>query len=358
VSDSSIARVVRPDILALKAYPVVPAAPGMVKIDLMENPYRLPPELREALGQALAEVAINRYPVPSFSELTAELRAVLGIDPALGILLGNGSDDLLAMLTLLVARPEACVLALEPSFPMYRMNALLHGMRYVGVPLEADFTLDLDRLLAAIREHQPALVWLAYPNNPTGNLFPRAAMEAAIAAAPGLVVVDEAYFPFSGGATLLDAVPGCPQLVLVRTLSKMGLAGVRLGFAVAAPALIGELNKVRQPFNVNVLTEAAVRFILRHFAVLTAQTAALVANRPVLERGLDALPQVTRFPSAANFVTIRVPDAPRTYAALRERGILVRNFHGGHPLLDHCLRVTVGTAEEIAQLLAALPDCL
>jgi histidinol-phosphate aminotransferase len=355
-----VAACVRPEIQALKAYHVVPFD-GPVKIDLMENPYRLPAELQAKVAQAVAQVALNRYPVPTHVGLTEQIRQVMQIPAALDILVGNGSDDILSLLTVILAKPGATVLSIEPSFPMYRMNAVFTGMRYVGVPLAADFSLDEATLLAAIEQHQPALVWIAYPNNPTGNLFAMETIEKVVQSTPGVVAIDEAYFPFSGGATVLPRMADWPNAVLIRTLSKLGLAGARLGFAAAAPEWIHALNKVRQPFNVNVLTEAAVRVILDHYSVLTAQTEALVAGRARLTRMLDeiAVPLgATRFASAANFVTLRVPDAPATYDALKTRGILVRNFHGAHPLLTHCLRITVGTDPEIDQLAAALPGCL
>jgi len=227
-------------------------------------------------------------------------------------------------------------------------------MRYVGLPLREDFTLDAQALLSAIARERPALTWIAYPNNPTGNLFPREAILRIVAAAPGLVVVDEAYYAFSGGATLLDEVGRHPNLVLVRTVSKLGLAGLRLGLAIAPRDWAAELEKLRLPYNVNVLSMAAAELLLDNGAVLHAQTAAIVFERERLEGALDRIAGVARYPSAANFVLVRVPDAPRAFEGLRQRGILVRNFHGSHPLLDNCLRLTVGTPEENDRMATAL----
>jgi histidinol-phosphate aminotransferase len=351
------ADLVRDEILALNAYHVPPAA-GLVKLDAMENPYRLPGALAQALGERLARVALNRYPEPSGATLKARLRSAMAIPETLEMVLGNGSDELIQMLSLLVARPGAVALAVEPSFVMYRMSAIVAGLRYEGVPLGPAFALDEARVLDAVATHQPALTWLAYPNNPTGNLFPREAILRIAAASPGLVVVDEAYYPFAGGASLLDAVGKHPNLLLVRTVSKLGLAGLRLGLAVGPREWMAELEKLRPPYNVNVLTAAAAELVLSRPEVLEAQTASLVEQRSVLERGLDAIPGAERFPSAANFILVRVPDGPRAFEGLKSRGILVKTLHGSHPSLAHCLRLTVGTPDENRQLLAALAATL
>jgi histidinol-phosphate aminotransferase len=347
---------VREEILAMQAY-AVPPARGLVKLDAMENPYRLPPELAARLGERLGGVAINRYPEPGNAALKEALRDAMGLAPGLGLVLGNGSDELIQMLSVLLARPGAVALALEPSFVMYRVSATLAGLAYVGVPLRPDFTLDEGALAAAIAKHRPALTWLAYPNNPTGNLFPRDAILRAVAASPGLVVVDEAYFPFSAGATLRDEVGRHPNLVLVRTVSKLGLAGLRLGLAAGPAEWMAELEKVRPPYNVNVLTAAAAELVLAHRAVLEEQAVRIVAERARLEAGLDRL-GFERFASAANFVLARVADAPAALEALKGRGILVKSLHGSHPLLAHCLRLTVGTPDENAKLLEALASIL
>lgn len=344
---------VRPEVLAMRAYHVAPAA-GLVKLDAMENPYRLPPELAAEMGRRLAEVAVNRYPDPAAARLKERLRAAMRIPAGLDMVLGNGSDEIIQMLSLALARPGAVVLAPEPSFVMYRMSAVAAGMRFAGVPLRDDFTLDTGALIDAIRAHSPALTWLAYPNNPTGNLFPREAIVQAVRESPGLVVVDEAYYAFSDGATLIDEVGRHPNLLVVRTVSKLGLAGLRLGLAAGPAEWIAELEKLRPPYNVNALTAAAAELLLDRREVLEAQTRAIVADRARLEAALDELAGVRRYPSAANFVLARFPDASRAMEALERRGILVRNLHGAHPLLANCLRLTVGTPDENAKLIEAL----
>jgi histidinol-phosphate aminotransferase len=326
----------------------------MVKLDAMENPYRLPPDVAAEMGRRLADVAINRYPDPESPALKECIRRSMGIAPGLDIVLGNGSDEILQMIAVALARPGATVLAPEPSFVMYRMSAVTAGMRFVGVPMAADFSLDLAAMLEAIRRHRPALTWIAYPNNPTGNLFAREDILRIIAASPGLVVVDEAYCAFSGGASLLAEVGRHPNLVLMRTLSKLGLAGLRLGLAIGPGAWLAEFDKVRLPYNVNVLTACAAQFLLERGEVLERQASAIVDERGRLEAALDRLPGVQRFPSAANFVLARLAQAPRVFEGLKARGILVRILHGSHPLLDNCLRFTVGTPDENERLLEAL----
>ncbi len=348
---------VRPEIRALSAYHVAPAK-GMVKLDAMENPYPLPQELAAQMGERLAKVAVNRYPDPTATALKARLRAAMGVPEHLDLLLGNGSDEVLQIIAMALATPGAVALAPEPSFAMYRMSAIACGLRYAGLPLRRDFSLDEAALLAAIERERPAVTWIAYPNNPTGNLFARDAILRIVEASPGLVVVDEAYHAFSGGATLLDAVGRHPNLLLVRTVSKLGLAGLRLGAVIGPRDWLGELEKLRLPYNVNVLSMAAAELLLDHRDVFEAQTRAIVAERSRLEAALDRIAGVERYPSAANFVLVRVPDAPRAFEGLRHRGILVRNFHGTHPLLEHCLRLTVGTPDENDRLIEALVPAL
>lgn len=348
---------VRPEVLALRAYHVAPAQ-GRVKLDAMENPYRLPDALARAMGERLAGVAVNRYPDPAAPGLKRCLRAAMRIPDALDIVLGNGSDEVIQMISLALARPGAVVLAPEPSFVMYRMSAVVAGLRYEGVALRPDFSLDEPALLEAIGRHRPALTWLAYPNNPTGNLFARDAILRVVEASPGLVVVDEAYYPFSGGATLMEEAGRHPNLVVVRTVSKLGLAGLRLGLAAGPREWVAEIEKLRPPYNVNALSAAAAEVVLGEPEVLEAQARAIVAERGRLDAALDALPGARRFPSAANFVLVRVPDAVRALETLEERGILVRNLHGTHPLLAHCLRLTVGTPDENAKLIEALASAL
>ncbi len=262
------------------------------------------------------------------------------------------------MIALALAGPDRVVLSLDPGFVMYRMIALFAGMRYVGVPLrEADFGLDLPALLDAVRRERPAVVFVAYPNNPTGNLFAESDLVAVIEAAPGLVVVDEAYAPFTD-ASFLGRVGRWPNLVVMRTVSKMGLAGLRLGYLVGPAAWLQEFEKVRLPYNINVLTQRAAELALRHKAVLDGQTRSIRLERARLHSLLSSISGLVVYPSEANFILFRSPPGRGSaiFAGLKDRGILVKNLHGAHSSLADCLRVTVGTPEEDGRFVAALRE--
>ena len=349
---SLAAAYVRPEIRAISAYHVAPAA-GMIKLDAMENPYRLPESLRAEMGRMLAEVAINRYPDASGAAVKDALRRMLKIDARWSLILGNGSDELIQIAATTLAKPGATMLAVEPSFVMYKANAMLAQMRYVGVPLNADFTLDTGAVLAAVERERPALVFLAYPNTPTGNLFPLADIERIVAATPGLVVIDEAYHPFAQ-VSFADRLADHPNAIVMRTVSKLGLAGIRLGYAFGDPAWIDELDKTRPPYNLNSLTQAAALAVLAHADVLEQQAAAHRTARDRLATDLARIPGLTVFRSDANFILVRVPDANAAFARLVAKGILIKNLHGWHPHLANCLRLTVGTPDENAAMLAAL----
>ena len=346
---------IRPEIAALSAYHV-PAPGDWIKLDAMENPYQWPEELQQEWLKSLPDAEINRYPDPAARELVAELHKVMEVPEGFEIVLGNGSDELIQLLMMTVAKPGRTILAPEPTFVMYKMIAQFVGMEFVGVPLDVDFELDLDAMVAAIEQHQPAVVFLAYPNNPTGNLFDRAAIEKILSMAPGFVVVDEAYHVFAE-ESFMGALPHYENLLVMRTVSKMGLAGLRLGLMAGAAHWINEVNKVRLPYNINVLTQHAATFILRHAEVLEVQAAILRSEREQLLQQLSLLKGVVKvYPSKANFVLIRVADgsADRLFEALKEGGVLIKNLSPAGGVLADCLRVTVRTPQENHQLMDAL----
>ena len=352
-------RVIRADIQGLHAYAVQPSA-GLVKLDTMENPYRLPAKLQRELGERLGAVALNRYPAERNEELRQALKRFAGTPDDCELMMGNGSDELISLLSLACDLPGAVFMAPLPGFVMYGLSAALQGIRFVGVPLTADFELDEPAMLAAIAEHKPALLYLAYPNNPTANLWGAAAVErciAAVAEVGGLVVMDEAYQPFASRDSMAW-LRRWPHVVVMRTMSKLGLAGVRIGYLMARRELVAELDKLRPPFNVSVLNAEAGLFALDHADEYARQAESIRAQRDALIPQLATLPGVCPYPSQANMILVRVPDAAAAFAGMKSHGVLVKNVSALHPLLANCLRLTVGTPEENALMIRALKESL
>ncbi|MGZ5269136.1 MAG: histidinol-phosphate transaminase [Ramlibacter sp.] len=349
-------RVLRADVQGMHGYAVQPSA-GMVKVDTMENPFQLPASLRRQLGERLAGVALNRYPAERGGVLRAELARHARMPDGCDIMLGNGSDELISLLTLAADVAGNTILAPLPGFVMYEMSAKLQGLKFVGVPTTEAFELDGPAMLAAVREHQPAIVWLAYPNNPTANLWDDATIDAIIEAAPGLVVMDEAYQPFAARDSL-ERLRRHEHVLLMRTMSKFGLAGVRIGYLMGRAALIREIDKLRPPFNVSVLNCEAALFALEHADEYERQATIIRSERARVFAALRERPGVHAFPSEANMILARVPDAARIFAGMKARKVLVKNVSGLHPLLANCLRITIGTPEENAQMLAAFDAAL
>ncbi|HAF44167.1 MAG TPA: histidinol-phosphate transaminase [Gallionellaceae bacterium] len=349
-------RLIRPEILALHAYHVPPAA-GMVKLDAMENPHLLPQSLRDEIARLVADAAINRYPDAAAQQLKAAIARVSGLPAGMEVLLGNGSDEIIQLLALAVARPDAVLLSVEPSFVMYRMIATFVGMRYVGVPLDKDFSIDLQAMLETIKREQPALILLAYPNNPTGNLFDSYSLKKIIEAAPGLVVVDEAYYAFARDS-FIPHLAHYDNLLVMRTFSKLGMAGLRLGFLAGSAAWLSQLEKLRLPYNVGVLPQLVAAKLLEHHDVLLAQAESIRQERARMLAALNSVVGVRTYSSEANFILFRVAKAAQIFEGLKQRGVLIKNLDGGHPALADCLRVTVGTKQENAQFLSALQDTI
>ena len=358
---------IRPDVQAMHAYFVQPAT-GMVKLDAMENPYTLSPELQATLGARLGAVAVNRYPGARVDDLKVALAAYVQLPDGCGLMLGNGSDELIDLLHVACNVPGAVVLAPEPGFVMYGMSAQLTGLEYVAVPLTADFELDEPAMLAAVAQYRPAITYLAYPNNPTANLWDAAAICRIIEACAdigGLVVLDEAYQPFSS-SSWLDRIKAHPaqntNVLLMRTLSKFGLAGVRLGYMVGPQALIAQIDKVRPPYNVSVLNAECALFALEHSDVFSVQAQEIRGQRAMLFEALEKMPGVTPYRSDANMMLTRLQGdtqrATDVFNAMKARGVLVKNVSKMHPLLANCLRLTVGTADENLLMLAALENSL
>lgn len=350
-----IERLVRPEIRALTPYGV--ADPGdLIKLDAMENPYPWPPEIKAEWLDRLRDVDINRYPDAGARKLRPRLRTAMDVPPEQALLLGNGSDEIIQIIMLGLATPGARVLAPTPTFVMYAMTARFVGMEFIGVPLrEGDFALDLDAMTTAIHEHDPAVIFLAYPNNPTGNLFDEQAVIRVIEAANGLVVMDEAYHAFSS-RSFMNRLGEFDNMVVMRTVSKLGLAGLRLGLLAGDEAWLTEFDKVRLPYNINSLSQASAGFVLDHPGFLQQQTEAIVLERRRLYDAMKDMAGIEVWPSEANFLLFRPRGvtADTVFDGLKRAGILIRNLSHADPLLNGCLRVTVGTPAENRSFLNAL----
>lgn len=366
---ATVENVIRTAVRELAAYHV-PDPGDAIKLDAMENPYAWPAALPDGLAEkwsaGLAGVAVNRYPDPAAKALRKGLRVWMGIDDLnnadeLDIILGNGSDELIQLLAMAVRSPDGMsrpvILAPEPGFVMYRMIARFVDADYVGIALTRDFELDLDAMLTAIKRHQPALVFLAYPNNPTGNLWAVDDMEAIVQAAPGLVVIDEAYTAFAADSRV-EWLARYPQLLVMRTLSKVGLAGLRLGMLAGQKRWLNELDKIRLPYNINSLTQYSANFALQNMHPLQLQAQELMDERAKLFATLLDMGGVEVWSSQANFLLFRVANAVDVHARLAGKGVLIKKLHGAHDQLEQCLRVTIGTASENSQFVEALIQVL
>ena len=358
MSGSRIDKWIRPEIRGLHAYHV-PEAKGLIKLDAMENPYRWPDALLDKWLDVVRQVELNRYPDPSASVLKQHLRRGMDVPDDAELLLGNGSDEIIQMILMTLSDDQHSVLSVEPGFVMYHMIATFTNMQYIGVPLQDDFSLDTKEVLNAIEQYQPAVVFLAYPNNPTGNLFAEADVKQILDAAPGLVVIDEAYHAFAG-KSFMSQVSDHDNMLVMRTVSKMGLAGLRLGLLAGNPAWLNEFDKVRLPYNINILTQASAEFALQNRDVLDAQTDQICTDRESLFAELNKIDGLTVYPSQANFILFRTQPGKATdiFDGLKGEGVLIKTLDKAGGLLKDCLRVTVGKPEENAAFLAALKKVL
>jgi len=347
---------VRPIVRQQSAYHVADAS-GLIKLDAMENPYQLPDELKAELQKTLAQAELNRYPDPAASSLRNKLAEVMQVPEGKSIVLGNGSDELIQMLAMAVADTgkEVCLLSFDPGFVMYKMISDFSGINYVGVPLREDFSIDMPAARKAIEAHRPALIFIAYPNNPSANCYDESDIEEIISIAPGMVVLDEAYNPFAK-ATFMDRLTRYDNLLVMRTVSKMGLAGLRLGLLCGHPSIISEIDKIRLPYNINVLTQVTAEFVLANMAVLDQQAASIREDRAALLKSMNAIAGLEVFPSQANFILFRVlgREANDVFDSIKQSGVLIKNMKANAGPLKNCLRVTVGTPEENAAFISAL----
>lgn len=351
-------QLLRTELASMRAYRVADAK-GFIKLDAMENPYAWPMELQEQWLGVLEKAVLNRYPDSLATQLRQNFSKTFSIPSSIELMFGNGSDELIQLMILAIARPDACILTVTPSFSMYKLIAEFIGVRVITVPLSArSFSLQVDQVCKAIQENDPALIFLACPNNPTGTLWPQQQVEQIVQQSRGLVVIDEAYAPFSSH-TMMSLVERYPHALMLRTLSKMGLAGLRLGCLLGAEHWLREFNKLRLPYNINVLTQMSAGFALENIAVFNEQARLICEQREWLTTAMRNINGIQVFPSEANFIlfrTLKVP-ADTVFNRLMERKIVIKNVADSH-LLENCLRVTVGTEKENRTFLDALENSL
>ena len=351
VLNVDIKPLVKKEVASLRAYEVEDFTGIRVKLDAMENPYTLPEAVRAELGRALSDIQVNRYPDPDARALKAAIGGYMGVSPD-RLLLGNGSDEIIGMIISAFGGSPGVIAYPTPTFSMYGIIARSLGQQILELPLTEGFELDFDGTLRRLMEKRPKVIFIAYPNNPTGNLFDRDKVRRLIEGSGAIVVVDEAYHSFSG-ETFIDKIDEHPNLVVLRTLSKFGMAGLRVGIMAAGRDVLAEVNKVRLPYNLNGLSQAAAEIILKHASVIDSQVELIVKERERLYNALSGLTGVTAYPSKTNFILFRVKGARVIFEGLKKRGILIRSLDSPGPLAD-CLRVTVGTPEENEEFMAAL----
>lgn len=352
-----LTKLIRPEIQQMKAYHV-PESIGLIKLDAMENPYSWPEEMKQEWLSVMSTVEPNRYPDPAAKEMVAEMRACFDIDESMGLVLGNGSDELIQLI-LMALNDDACVMSPAPSFVMYQHIAKTLGLSFQTTPLNVDFSLDIEAMLVAIEKYDPAVIFLAYPNNPTANLFADSDLIKVINASSGLVVIDEAYQPFAQKSFLAEAKK-YPNVLVMRTVSKLGLAGVRLGYVVGHKAITNQFEKIRLPYNINVFTQETARFAFKNYPVLEKQAKKICAQRELMFDALSQIESIEVFPSKSNFILFRILNkkAQIVFDSVKQAGILIKNMGVVAGLPEECLRVTVGSSEQNQQFITVLQEIL
>jgi histidinol-phosphate aminotransferase len=356
--EDRINKIIKPAILEAKAYHV-PDSSDLIKLDAMENPYLWPDEIKTSWLNYLQQAELNRYPDASANELRQKLSSTLNLPDNIEMMFGNGSDELIQIILLALNKTSNVVMAPEPGFVMYKLLSSLLELEYVGVPLNDDFSLNLPAMLESIEKNQPAVIFIAWPNNPTGNMFDQESIEAVIEAAPGLVVIDEAYHVFAQ-KSMMSCLQKYQNVLLMRTLSKLGLAGLRLGMLFGASEWISEFEKLRLPYNIGTLNQLSANFIIQNISLLEQQAGQIRNDRIDVFNALLNIKDVEAWTSEANFILFKVSEkgAEYVHAELLKNKILIKKLHGAHPLLENCLRVTIGTKEENAAFLSKLNEIM
>lgn len=346
---------VRADLKSLKPYKPNVVSPGVIKLDANENPFDLPAEIKKAIEENISPTIFSRYPDPLALNMLGEIADYLGAS-ADCIMPGNGSDELILDLMLCFGMNRT-VLVSAPTFSMYQIHGQIAKANCLEVNRKEDFSPDIDELIKKANDHKASLVVLCSPNNPTGTYTPLDELEKLLKSVTSLVLIDEAYIEF-GGESCLKFLDKYPNLIILRTFSKaFGLAGLRVGYLLAQDKIIEELLKIKQPFNINNYSQLAICTALQYRDLIFKQVEKIKANRDNLLKQLSSLKGVTTYPTEANFILFKTDKfANRIFGHLLAKGILIRNVSG--PLLENCLRVTVGTEEENNLFLENLEEIL
>jgi len=344
-TESLIQTWVKPNVRELHSYHV-PDSTGMIKLDAMESPFPLEDSIRKSWLEVLSRVDVNRYPDADSRGLKNQIRQCLEIPEDCALVLGNGSDELIQLIAILLGGENRVFVSPTPSFSMYQQISLATNTGFVGVPLNPDFSLNFRAMLDSIERNQPACVFLAYPNNPTGNCFADSQIREVINQAPGMVVVDEAYNAFCG-KSWLEEVKNFSNLVVLRTLSKSGLAGLRLGILAAGEHWTEQLEKLRLPYNINILTQVSGKHLLGHYDIMERQSKQIIEARGMLYEALKIVRGITVYPSETNFLLVHTDlGADFVHGELKKQNVLVKNLNGSNHALKDCLRITVSCEQE------------
>lgn len=342
----------RTDIRNINAYHV-PSAKNMLKMDAMESPFGVPEELKDEFLEYISHSEVNRYPDANAKELQATLRSLMDIPKDFGVLLGNGSDELIQLLSLACSSGDL-IMSFEPSFVMYELVSKFAQLNYHGMPLDENFEIDLNSTLLAIKSKKPKLIFIAYPNNPTGNSFDYDVIREIIESTDALVVLDEAYYAYSEKSFLAE-IKNFSNLVVLRTISKIGFAGLRLGLLVGSQETIEQLNKLRLPYNINILTQASANFLLKDRQRIVSNAKIIINERRRLYDELSLIPGLTVYPSQANFLLVKAENAKLLLESLKDSGILIKGF-AISTQLENFVRISVGEAKENNVLLEYIKE--
>jgi len=340
----------RSDIKNIDAYHV-PVSKDMIKLDAMESPFGVPEDLKVEFLKCIEQSEVNRYPEADPSPLKGTLRSLMDIPDEFGILLGNGSDELIQLLALACSKDDL-IMSFEPSFVMYELVSKYVNLEYFGVQLDSNFDINLSDALLIIEREKPKIIFIAYPNNPTGNCFDYDAIIEIIKSTNSMVILDEAYYAYSD-KSFLSEISNFPNLLVLRTISKIGFAGLRLGLLIGDQETIAQLNKLRLPYNINALTQTSANFLLQDKQRIINNAQIIIEERRRLSHELSLFSKFKVYPSQTNFILVHSEDAHSLHTALKENGILIKGFPKGSKLSDF-IRISVSEPVENNILIDAI----